>query len=103
MGKITEALKKVKSDRVIKVQKKPDFQYVVKKEIYSYVREACVIQWYKRNDKPLNTKEGVVRIPRYGISNLLENCWNFKDVPIKQINLVSFNPVCVNLLRMGIC
>lgn len=89
-----ELSKKLPSPRVILY-----FQHVVKKEIYPYVREACVIQWHKRNDRPLETEEGVLRIPRYGISKLLENCWNFKDVPIKSINLVSLNPVCVNLLR----
>ena len=31
MGKITEALKKVNNERITRIQKKPEIQYVVKK------------------------------------------------------------------------
>ena len=31
MGKITEALKKISDERIARIQKKPEIQYVVKK------------------------------------------------------------------------
>jgi capsular exopolysaccharide synthesis family protein len=42
MGKITDALKKVSSDRIEKVQKKPEYQYVVRKTENTTVDEHVV-------------------------------------------------------------
>lgn len=74
-------------------------QFIIKREIRPYVRQACVIQWYRRNGKQLSVRESFVKIPRYGISVLLANCWDFKDVPIKLVRMISLDPVCVNLIR----
>lgn len=58
------------------------FQCIVKQEIYPFVRQACVIHWYKRNGKIILPNENTVIVPRSGISILLKEYWDFKDIPI---------------------
>ncbi|MDD5269594.1 MAG: hypothetical protein PHE80_00200 [Candidatus Omnitrophica bacterium] len=61
------------------------FQHLLKREVYRYVREACVIMWYKRNSKEVPDPELTVKIPCRGISGMLAACWDFADVPVEAV------------------
>lgn len=57
------------------------YQYIIKKTIYPYIREACVINWYYLNKK-VPTKK-TVTIPNYGIFPLLKKHWLHHHIKIK--------------------
>lgn len=59
------------------------FQTIIKKNIYPFVREGCVIQWYKRNNKHIKRNDCTVRVPNGGVFLLLRDIWEIKDVNIK--------------------
>lgn len=73
-----QLIKKLPSKRVFIY-----FQFKIKKEIYPFVRQAYVIQWYKKNGKMISFKESAVTVPRSGVLPLLKLIWDFEDVPIK--------------------
>lgn len=73
-----QLIKRLPSQRILLY-----FQYIIKKEIYPFVRQGCVIQWYKRNDKTIPFRESFVKIPKSGVFILFNECWNFEDIPIK--------------------
>ncbi|HHT9158297.1 MAG: hypothetical protein A2099_07455 [Planctomycetes bacterium GWF2_39_10] len=75
------------------------FQYIVKQEIYPFVRQACVIKWYKRNGKEISLQEGVVKAPKLGIFMLLKECWNFEDIPILLVNQIFLGFTSGSLLK----
>jgi hypothetical protein len=58
------------------------FQYLLKKEVYPYVRQACVIDWYRRNSKVVSPENRPVKVPAGGIFPLLIQCWDFNDIKI---------------------
>lgn len=62
------------------------FQYLIKYEIYPFVRQGCVISWYKRNGKQISTEDAAVCVPKSGIFTALKECWDFKDIPITLIS-----------------
>jgi len=67
------------------------FQYSIKKEIYPYIRQACVIQWYKRNGKSTLYTENTVKVPKFGVFLFLKECWDFENIPI-----IWTNPIIMN-------
>src|SRR3990167_594182 len=54
-----QLIRKLPSQRVLLY-----FQYIIKKEIYPFVRQGCVIQWYRRNGKTIHFHESIVKIPK---------------------------------------
>ncbi len=58
------------------------FRYLIKKEVYPYVREACVIDWYRRNSREVPEANRAVKVPSGGISDALAECWDFPDIPL---------------------
>jgi len=70
------------------------FQFQIRKEIYSYVRQGLIIQWYRRCGREVSAREGVVKVPRQGIFPLLVDCWDIADIPIETAYhpLFSFTP-----------
>ena len=66
------------------------FQFVVKNEIFSFVRDALVIRWYKRNGKSVPGGLDRIFAPRSGIFPLLHKVWCIDDVPIVLKNDVLF-------------
>lgn len=85
-GIYKKILKKVPSERVSLY-----FQYVIRKTIYPFVRQASVIRWYKRNGKIVPFNERTVCVPHHGIFLEFKNLWSFEDVPIKLENRLLFN------------
>ncbi|MDR4508762.1 MAG: hypothetical protein MRJ65_11105 [Candidatus Brocadiaceae bacterium] len=67
------------------------FQYVIKKEIYPFIRQGCVIQWHERNGKAIPIRERTVRVPKTGIFILLKECWDFENIPILLVNPLVFS------------
>ncbi|NQT30396.1 MAG: hypothetical protein HQ596_07475 [Candidatus Saganbacteria bacterium] len=69
------------------------FQKIIKAEIYSLVRDLCVIRWYKRNNKPLTVKQAMVVVSDPGIYWLLNQVWP-ADVALRYLKKerVSFSP-----------
>lgn len=69
------------------------FKFIIKREIYPFIHQACVIQWYKRNNQQISHKENTVLVPNYGVLSELARCWNFESVPIKLIGLFSLSSI----------
>ena len=59
------------------------FQTAIKDEIYSVVRDLCVLRWYRRNNVPVPDGEEVISVPLTGICRLLDQVWPDKDIPIR--------------------
>ena len=76
-----QVIEKLPSKRVLLY-----FQYIIKREIFPFVRQGCLIQWYKRNGKPISIRERTVRAPKTGVFILLKEWWNFENIPITLIN-----------------
>lgn len=89
-----QLIRKLPSQRVLLY-----FQYIIKKEIYPFVRQGCVIQWYKRNGKPIPFHESFVKVPKSGVFILLNECWNFEDISIALSNQLLINFTNVSLLK----
>ncbi|MFH1593932.1 MAG: hypothetical protein ABID09_04480 [Candidatus Omnitrophota bacterium] len=89
-----EVAEKMPSQRVMLY-----FQYSIKKEIFPFVRQACVIQWYRRAGKHIPLREQSVSIPREGILPELENCWSFEDVPLVMHNRAVYYVAHAHLLK----
>ncbi len=81
-----QLIRKLPSQRVLLY-----FQYIIKKEIYPFVRQGCVIQWYKSNGKTIPFHESVVKVPKSGVFILLKECWNFEDIPITLVSQLLLN------------
>jgi len=82
------------------------FTYTVRKVIYPFIRKAAVIQWYKRNGRPIADRDNVVILPKYGIFRELEKCWDLRDVPLVSVNTVSLKAIrdaeCRMILRRAL-
>ena len=87
-------IKKLPSQRVLLY-----FQYIIKEEIYPFVRQGCVIQWYKRNGKTIPFHESFVKALESGVFLLLKECWNFEDIPITLSNQLLINFTNITLLK----
>lgn len=81
-----QLIRKLPSQRVLLY-----FQYIIKKEIYSFVRQGYVIQWYKRNGKTIPFRESFVKAQKSGVFLLLHECWKFEDIPITLVNPTFYN------------
>lgn len=89
-----QLIRKLPSQRVLLY-----FQYIIKKEIYPFVRQGCIIQWYKRNGKTIPFHESVVKVSKSGVFILLKECWNFEDIPIILVSQLLLNFTNVALLQ----
>ncbi|MFA5316407.1 MAG: hypothetical protein WC369_03200 [Dehalococcoidales bacterium] len=58
------------------------FRFLLKKEIYPYARQACVIEWNLRNAREMAGADRSVKVPCGGIFPLMAKCWDFTDVPV---------------------
>lgn len=67
------------------------YQYIIKKEILPFVRQACVIRWYNLNGRQIPPDERKVVVPNSGIFPLLKECWEFQEVDIELANHLLFN------------
>ncbi|MEN6318276.1 MAG: hypothetical protein ABFD82_05925 [Syntrophaceae bacterium] len=59
------------------------FQTAIKEEIYSVIKDLCVLRWYRRNNVAVPGGEEVVLAPPTGICLLLDRIWPDKDIPIR--------------------
>ena len=66
------------------------YKFVLKREIASFVKRACVIEWYLENKKYVPTGESAVPVPDIGIYRELAACWPFKGAPVKLVGPASF-------------
>lgn len=78
------------------------FQYIIKSEILPFVRQGCLIQWYKRNGKSIPIGERTVKVPKTGIFILLKECWNLENIPITLVNPLLHSIKDKILLKMWI-
>lgn len=78
------------------------FHFVIRDEIFPFIRQACVIQWFKSNGRMMPAKEGAVMVPMSGIFVLLKKCWGFEDVPINLVNPLRFYLTHLAYLRSTI-
>lgn len=54
------------------------FQFVIRREIYPFIRQGCIIQWYKKNNR-LGTGEKIaVEVKDRGVFELLKPHWKFE-------------------------
>ncbi len=58
------------------------FKMAIRSDIYDAVREACVIDWYKKAKKAIPRHESSVRVPGTGIFRLLKECWLFDCIDL---------------------
>ncbi len=65
-------------------------QYAVKEEIYPFVRQACVIRWYRDNGRAIPSGDDVVPVPRKGLCAALEDCWEFDGIPLRKMSPFEF-------------
>jgi hypothetical protein len=59
------------------------FQFAIRKEIYPFILQACVIKWHQDNGRRISPEERVVTVPMTGVFILLKDCWDFNGVPLK--------------------
>lgn len=62
-------------------------QFVIRREIYSYIRQGCIIQWYKRNGRLGTGEEIAVEIKDRGVFELLKPHWRFEGTTLKFVEL----------------
>src|SRR3989338_5772216 len=58
------------------------FRYIIKKEIYPYVWQACVLEWCEKNNISNVLQKKEIKIPNFGVYKLLLSCWDF-SVPLE--------------------
>ncbi|MDD4910386.1 MAG: hypothetical protein PHR44_06915 [Candidatus Omnitrophica bacterium] len=66
------------------------FRSCLRTEIYPFIRQACLIEWYKRNGRPISVNDSIVFVPEEGCSSLLKQVWEFKDAPIELLHPLRF-------------
>lgn len=75
------------------------FLYTIREQIYPFVRQGYVIQWYKFNNKKIKRKEKCVYIRRKGILPLLKKMWDIESVPLRIVGPFSWRIIYDDLLR----
>lgn len=68
------------------------YQYIIKREILFFIRQACVIRWYSINGGQISPDERKVKAPNCEIFPLLRECWEFKEVDIELVDPRLFSP-----------
>ncbi len=67
------------------------YQYIIKREILPFIRQACVIRWYNLNDRQISSDEQKVKVPNCEIFSLLKECWEFQEVDIELVDPLLFS------------
>lgn len=63
------------------------FQKAIKSEIYSAVRDLCVLRWHQRNNVKIENGNDFVAVPSAGIFRLLDRVWPDETVSLRFIDL----------------
>lgn len=65
-------------------------RFSLRETLYPFIRQACVIEWYKRNGKPIDKKDSLVFVPNEDIFPQLKAEWRFGDVNIELVSPLRF-------------
>lgn len=73
------------------------FKYSIKKEIFPYIRQACVIRWHERNGKPIPDGERCVSAEAAHILAFLGVKWDFSGIDIVRKRPAAANTMADNI------
>ncbi len=62
------------------------FQFILHRELFPFVRQACTIRWCKMNGVKMPGSEGAVEFPDSGLLDLVSSCWDFCEVCLARVN-----------------
>lgn len=92
-----ELKKKIPSSRVLLY-----YQYVIKKEIFPFIRQACVSRCLNQSQKKPHRKKQTLKLPSSGVFPLLKECWKFKEAQVELIDPLIFSISKSGLSAAGI-
>lgn len=73
------------------------FKYSIKKEIFPYIRQACVIRWHERNGKPIPEGERCVTAEAAHILAFLDAKWDFSGIDVVRKRPAAGNAMADNI------
>lgn len=58
------------------------FQFLIRDEIYAIIKQACVIEYYRREGISIGAQDSQIILPDIGIFKILKECWQFNGLPL---------------------